>query len=672
MLQWIRLQFIRSQKTVITLGVFLVAVFSIITPFSSVHAQTTSLNVSEGLSDIQGQTGLSGDLGKIIGNIVNIVFGLIGAIIFILFFYAGYLWMTAAGNEEQVENAKRIIKNAIIGAFVVLCSYALAQGVMYLFGVGRGGPSSPTGPGAEVGGTNFEGSGALGGIVKDHYPARNQNDVARNTKIIITFRKPIKIDSIADNTNNSKDKDGKDIFGDCINIGESMNWKTDCDTLKLDNEHINISRTSDGEKIGGATVLATYQNGKVYSIVIRPHDPLGSASEKIGYKVRIGKAVLLDDALNGNPSIFNAKIVGNDYYEWQFTCSTALDVVPPTVRSTFPGDKTTEAKNTVIQIDFNEAMDPTGLQGVFSTEGSIYKLLDGVIYLKSGSSTVPVGNFTLTNGYRTLEFSSTKVCGVNSCGNTLFCLPVCDRAGASCKQDVYEVLVKAARTFSATVFESIPFSGAMDVAGNALDGNANGRVDTAPSAGSVFPDQQRPDNFSWSFIINDVIDNTAPHLRQVTPGLDAQFIAPDDRWGMVLSKRMRADSLYSIGIDQKPADTVPLCYMPRAVFNTDGTTDVDMMHCPFIKNKAVYYFPKVTSDVEDVHYNCFFPGKGPGGIEEAGRRLKESSICDASGKNCCAVSSSTPNGSFCCNGIVTAKENSTDSCVKFLKDNSSL
>lgn len=669
MLQWIRLQFPKYIKTVTAVGVLLVAVFCIFFVGSHTFAQT-SANLSEGLPEVGRQTGLSSDLGQIITRIVNVVFGILGILIFLLFFYAGFLWMTARGNEEQVDTAKRIIKNAIIGAVVVLLSYSLAQGILYLLGVNRGGPGGLGGGGATVEGGNFEGSGALGGIIKDHYPTRDQTEVPRNTKIIITFRKPIKMDSIADNTNGSKDKDGKELFGDCVNVGESMNWKTDCDTLRLDNEHIAITRISDGERISGASVLASYQNGQVYSIVIRPHESLGSASEKIGYKVRIGKEVLLDDASNGNPPIFNSQVSGRDYYEWQFTCSTALDVVPPVVQSVFPGDKAVEAKNTVIQVDFSEAMDPTGLQGSFATDGSIFKLLDGVIYLRSGSSTVPVGNFVLTNGYRTLEFASTKACGVNSCGNTLFCLPVCDRAGANCKQDTYELLVKAARTFSNDAFESVPFSGAMDIAGNALDGNRNGKVDRAPTTGSVFPDQEKPDNYSWSFSIKDVIDNTAPFLRQMTPGIDAQFIAPSDEWSMTFSKRMRADSLYSIGIDQKPVDPVPLCRAPRATFATDGTTKVEMLHCAFNKDARVYYFPVITSEVEDVHYNCFYPGKGPGGADEVGRRQKVSSVCDASGKNCCEISSSTPSGAFCCNGVVSSKQNSTNSCVQFLKDNS--
>jgi hypothetical protein len=37
-----------------------------------------------------------------------------------------------------------------------------------------------------------------------------------------------------------------------------------------------------------------------------------------------------------------------------------------------------------------------------------------------------------------------------------------------------------------------------------------------------------------------------------------------------------------------------------------------LSHGPIIDSSRQYYFPTVSSTVEDVHFNCFFPGKGPG------------------------------------------------------------
>jgi len=41
--------------------------------------------------------------------------------------YAGYLWMLARGNEQEVEKAKNIIIYAVIGLVVVLSAYAITR-----------------------------------------------------------------------------------------------------------------------------------------------------------------------------------------------------------------------------------------------------------------------------------------------------------------------------------------------------------------------------------------------------------------------------------------------------------------------------------------------------------------------------------------------------------------
>jgi hypothetical protein len=576
--------------------------------------------------------------------------------------------MTARGNEEQVEKAKKVIQNAVIGLIIVILAYAITLFIGRLLGVG--GDNGGIGDnGGNPPSQNFDGSGALGGIIKDHYPMRDQTDVARNTKIIITFRKPIKVDSFVQNTNQSKDNEGKEIFGDCVNIGATMDWKKDCDSLIMDKDHISIQRADNGQDISGATVLASYQDGKAYTVVIRPYEYLGSSTENVGYKVRLGNQILLDDALNNNPPIFSSQVAGNSYYEWQFTCGTQLDLDPPYVKNVYPEDKSLQSKNTVIQIDFSEAMDPTGIQGKFNENGGVYVLEGNSIYLKSGNSSVPLGNFNLTNGYRTLEFTSTQECGVNACGAKIYCLPVCDKPGSGCTEDTYELLAKAAKTFTNKSFEAIPFSGVMDVASNALDGNQDKKIDVVSSTGAIFPDQKKPDNYFWAFKIRNVIDNTSPAIRQVTPGLDAQFVPATSTLSIQFSKRMRIDPMYSIGIEQQPSQGIPLCRVPRVTFDAKtGTTLTELEHCPFLKDQRNYYFPTIGSEVEDVNYNCFYPGKGPGGKDEISKHLLQSSVCDSSGKNCCAVTTSTAKNAFCCNGLVNTKQSTMEECMRHMRE----
>jgi len=69
----------------------------------------------------------------IVGQIIQIFLSLLGAIFIGLMIYGGYEWMMARGNTEQVEKAREIIKNAIIGLVIVIASYAISYFVLYYF-----------------------------------------------------------------------------------------------------------------------------------------------------------------------------------------------------------------------------------------------------------------------------------------------------------------------------------------------------------------------------------------------------------------------------------------------------------------------------------------------------------------------------------------------------------
>lgn len=69
--------------------------------------------------------GVMVDLPSAIGRIVGAALSFIGIIFFILMIYGGVLWMTARGNDQQVEKAKDLIVAAIIGLIIVFAAYAI-------------------------------------------------------------------------------------------------------------------------------------------------------------------------------------------------------------------------------------------------------------------------------------------------------------------------------------------------------------------------------------------------------------------------------------------------------------------------------------------------------------------------------------------------------------------
>lgn len=72
----------------------------------------------------------------ILGRIISLMLGVLGTIAVFLIIYSGFLWMTAGGNEDQVSQAKTIIKQVVVGILVLSLAYALVAFVVSL--VSRG------------------------------------------------------------------------------------------------------------------------------------------------------------------------------------------------------------------------------------------------------------------------------------------------------------------------------------------------------------------------------------------------------------------------------------------------------------------------------------------------------------------------------------------------------
>ena len=69
-------------------------------------------------------------LSEMIGRIIKVVLGFVGTLFFALTVYAGYLWMTAQGNEEQVTKAKDVLKMAVIGVIIVVAAYSITTFIL--------------------------------------------------------------------------------------------------------------------------------------------------------------------------------------------------------------------------------------------------------------------------------------------------------------------------------------------------------------------------------------------------------------------------------------------------------------------------------------------------------------------------------------------------------------
>lgn len=64
-------------------------------------------------------------LPRLIGRIISTALSLVGTLFLVLMIYGGFLWMTARGDQKNVQKARDLISSAIIGLIIVASAYAI-------------------------------------------------------------------------------------------------------------------------------------------------------------------------------------------------------------------------------------------------------------------------------------------------------------------------------------------------------------------------------------------------------------------------------------------------------------------------------------------------------------------------------------------------------------------
>ena len=82
---------------------------------------TKKVASSSGFDDSTNDVTLSQNVGIIIRGAL----GLVGTIFLALTVYAGFLWMTARGDDAQVEKATHIIRRSVVGLIITVAAYSI-------------------------------------------------------------------------------------------------------------------------------------------------------------------------------------------------------------------------------------------------------------------------------------------------------------------------------------------------------------------------------------------------------------------------------------------------------------------------------------------------------------------------------------------------------------------
>ena len=573
----------RSKTILLVVAVFIAAMFAFMLLNIPVgFAQDT------GLADVGDASGLeTTSLYTVIGRIIGVFLGLLGIIFLILMLYAGFLWMTAAGNEETVAKAKRILTQAVIGLIITLSAFAITNFVVNALtgsGLLGGDGGAGTGTGVGPGFSTVPRSGSLGqGGIVDHYPARNATDISRNTKIFVTFKDAMNVDD----------------FVETFDDGGTPDDATD-DTATLNANAIHIYPTNAGraDQLSAADVAVSFTEDRK-TVVFDP-PLLGSASDDVQY------TVLLDDSLK---SADGRDVINNGGYEWIFTVGTLIDVDPPSVRSVTPAPGGNYDRNISIQLTFSEAIDPVAGTGSFSLADPAQSFTH--IQGTDAAGNVIEGTYRISNEYKTITFQTSQACGVNSCNATIYCLPA---------SQIISVLVAAATPGTdPPQVDIFPYDGIVDTSGNALDGNGDG------AAG---------DDYAFDFETTNNINLEGPTIESIVPVVLGSNVAIDQRVLVTFDDVLLTNSV----IPGKATDATPgnlslepnpfheLSFRPLFHFlngsneNVSGFSDVaektelEIDHGVFLVSSDVQtynYGISIGSNVLNQYQNCFNPAAGP-------------------------------------------------------------
>jgi hypothetical protein len=91
-------------------------------------AETSGTGLGSAMGKLQNTvsgSGLEADLETTLGAIIKGALSLVGTVFLILTVYAGILWMTARGDDAQIEKSTKIIRASVIGLFITLSAYAI-------------------------------------------------------------------------------------------------------------------------------------------------------------------------------------------------------------------------------------------------------------------------------------------------------------------------------------------------------------------------------------------------------------------------------------------------------------------------------------------------------------------------------------------------------------------
>lgn len=274
-------------------------------------------NIETGISQVDQSIALSATSPIVIVlRIIQVALGLLGIIAVSLIIYAGFLWMTSAGSEDKITQAKKILKQTVVGLLIILSSWGITYFVLEkLLETTGGTPGSESSLGRNTAGFGLSALGSCS--LEAVFPEPDSKNNARNTAILITVKEPINLETVCYNSNNEACACDNTPSCNKLNFRNIQIFNTAAGNACVSNDCVgNVNQVE----------VSVPQDGK--TLVLRPLSPLGSADGYTEYSVRLNSA--LEKKLTKD-SLFAS--CASDYFEWTFEVSNKLDLTPPQVKA---------------------------------------------------------------------------------------------------------------------------------------------------------------------------------------------------------------------------------------------------------------------------------------------------------------------------------------------------
>jgi cysteine-rich repeat protein len=303
--------------------VLLVAAFAVVAP---VRAQAPDVGIEYAQSIGLGTQ----DVRTTTSNIIRAFMGALGLVAVGLILYAGFLWMTSAGDAEKVKKAQQTMLYSTLGLVVIFSAYAIARFVFGALGVDVG--SGPVGgciPGQVC--TSGDGGGGLGGSaggfrvdsVSPVGSGPQKRGWPKNSAINITFTSPVDDASVTSGSIEVRRCDSFGVIGDVNPFDAAM--EASCGTVVAGTLDVEGRRVT-FRPIAEEGEEPMFEPGSWYRVRV-----LGNA-----VKDTSGRTVICNPRPEGALGDISSPRARRDLCERAMAFADILDVEPPQASVTAP------------------------------------------------------------------------------------------------------------------------------------------------------------------------------------------------------------------------------------------------------------------------------------------------------------------------------------------------